>query len=121
MPPAGTSFCVTYKKDAGAGAFLGVGGMLAFVFSMVLGAEKLMQLYPMLGQALGITFVLALLGFVVFKMGRRVGTALELFRALTLRGHWYLMPLVVVLIMIGSLLVVAASSLLIAPFIYTLF
>ncbi|MEO6710106.1 MAG: DUF5989 family protein [Planctomycetota bacterium] len=38
-----------------------------------------------------------------------------------MRGHWYLMPLLVVLLSIGSLLVVAASSPLIAPFIYTLF
>ena len=37
------------------------------------------------------------------------------------RGHWYLMPLVTILLTIGSLLVVAASSPLVAPFIYTLF
>ena len=37
------------------------------------------------------------------------------------RGHWYLMPLVVILLTVGSLLVVAASSPLVAPFIYTLF
>jgi hypothetical protein len=45
----------------------------------------------------------------------------ELLKAFTLRGHWYLMPLVVILLTIGSLLVVAASSPLVAPFIYTLF
>ena len=45
----------------------------------------------------------------------------ELLKAFTLRGHWYLMPLVVILLSVGSLLVVAASSPLIAPFIYTLF
>jgi hypothetical protein len=61
------------------------------------------------------------LGFVIYKLGRRVTTILELLRSFTLRGHWYLMPLLVVLLSIGSLLVVAASSPLIAPFIYTLF
>jgi hypothetical protein len=66
-------------------------------------------------------FVLGILGFVAWKLGRRLGTIAELFRSFTLRGHWYLMPLVVVLLTIGSLLVVAASSPLIAPFIYTLF
>ena len=66
-------------------------------------------------------FVLAILGFVAFKLGRRLATILELVRAFTLRGHWYLMPLVAVLLTIGSLLVVAASSPLVAPFIYTLF
>ena len=69
---------------------------------------------------LGFAAVLVL-GFVVWKLGRRVGTILELLQSFTLRGHWYLMPLVVVLLTIGSLLVVAASSPLIAPFIYTLF
>ena len=63
----------------------------------------------------------AILGFVGWKLGRRLGTIAELLRSFTLRGHWYLMPLVVVLLTIGSLLVVAASSPLIAPFIYTLF
>jgi hypothetical protein len=66
-------------------------------------------------------FVLVVLGFVGWKLGRRLATIAELFRSFTLRGHWYLMPLVVVLLTIGSLLVVAASSPLIAPFIYTLF
>jgi hypothetical protein len=66
-------------------------------------------------------FVVFVLGFVAYKLGRRLGTIAELLRAFTLRGHWYLMPLVVVLLTIGSLLVVAASSPLIAPFIYTLF
>jgi hypothetical protein len=62
-----------------------------------------------------------ILSFVVIKLGRRLTTSGELFTAFTRRGHWYLMPLVVVLLSIGSLLVVAASSPLIAPFIYTLF
>ena len=65
--------------------------------------------------------LLVLFGFIAYKLGRRLGTILELMKAFTLRGHWYLMPLVVVLLTIGSLLVVAASSPIIAPFIYTLF
>ncbi|MHC4895156.1 MAG: DUF5989 family protein, partial [Planctomycetota bacterium] len=65
--------------------------------------------------------VVGILGFVAFKLGSRLGTITELIRAFILRGHWYLMPLVVVLLTIGSLLVVAASSPLVAPFIYTLF
>ena len=65
--------------------------------------------------------MIGILGFVAYKLGRRLGTIAELFKAFTLRGHWYLMPLVVILLTIGSLLVVAASSPLVAPFIYTLF
>ena len=82
-----------------------------------------------LGQVLGVglerigarPFVLVVIGFVLYKLGRRTGTVLELFSAFVQRGHWYLMPLVVILLTIGSLLVVAASSPLVAPFIYTLF
>ena len=65
--------------------------------------------------------MLGLLTFVLAKLGRRLSTIAELVAAFTRRGHWYLMPLIVVLLSIGSLLVVAASSPLVAPFIYTLF
>jgi hypothetical protein len=68
-----------------------------------------------------VVFVVGILAFVAVKLGRRLGTIFELLAAFTKRGHWYLMPLVVILLTIGSLLVVAASSPLVAPFIYTLF
>jgi hypothetical protein len=99
-----------------------VGGLLAVVFAIVLGGGKLIGALPPGASPWVLAgFVLLVFGFVGWKLGRRVGTILELFRSFTLRGHWYLMPLVVVLMTIGSLLVVAASSPLIAPFIYTLF
>jgi hypothetical protein len=72
------------------------------------------------GWALG-AFLVVVLGFVAYKLGRRLATIAELLASFIQRGHWYLMPLLVVLLSIGSLLVVAASSPLIAPFIYTLF
>jgi hypothetical protein len=118
----GTAFCVTYPKEPKSRAYLGVGAMLAVVFTIVLGGGRLVRLIPhqwtpwIMGG-----FVVGVLGFVAWKLGRRLATIAELFRSFTLRGHWYLMPLVVVLLTIGSLLVVAASSPLIAPFIYTLF
>jgi hypothetical protein len=118
----GTAFCATYPKEPKLRSVLGVGAMLAVVFTLVLGGGWLVRLIPhhwtpwIMGA-----FVLGILGFVAWKLGRRLETIAELFRSFTLRGHWYLMPLVVVLLTIGSLLVVAASSPLIAPFIYTLF
>ena len=97
-------------------------GMLSVVFAIVLGIGAAMKLVPpALGPKLVILFVLAVLGFVFWKLGRRLATIGELTLAFVLRGHWYLMPLLVVLLSIGSLLVVAASSPLVAPFIYTLF
>ncbi|MAF65789.1 MAG: hypothetical protein CMJ84_09050 [Planctomycetes bacterium] len=101
---------------------LKVCAMLTAVFCIVLGGEWLLGCLPAsLAQFLLLIFVVGLAIFILYKLGRRLGTILELFKAFTLRGHWYLMPLVVVLLTIGSLLVVAASSPLVAPFIYTLF
>lgn len=115
-------FAFTYRDTPFWKAALGVGAMLGLVFAIAIGGGKLLQLLPpRVGTLLLVFFVLGLLSFVAWKLGRRLGTIAELLKAFTLRGHWYLMPLVVVLLTVGSLLVVAASSPLIAPFIYTLF
>jgi hypothetical protein len=96
--------------------------MLAAVFTIVLGGGALVKMLPpSIASWVAGGFVLLVLGFVTYKLGRRIATILELLRSFVMRGHWYLMPLLVVLLSIGSLLVVAASSPLIAPFIYTLF
>jgi len=112
----------TYRDEKKHIAALKVGGLLACVFTIVLGGKYLVGLLPhaISGWILG-AFVAGILIFVIYKLGRRVGTVAELMRAFVLRGHWYLMPLIVVLLTVGSLLVVAASSPLVAPFIYTLF
>lgn len=118
----GTTYVVTYPKEPKGLGFLSVGGLLAVVFTIILlGGYLVGKLPASLGPWIVGLFVLVVLGFVGWKLGRRTGTIVELLKAFTLRGHWYLMPLVVVLLTIGSLLVVAASSPLIAPFIYTLF
>lgn len=101
---------------------LQVGALLAVMFTIVLGGGALLRMLPpSLSMALGWIFVLGIIGFVLYKLGRRVGTITELISAFARRGHWYLMPLLVILLTIGSLLVVAASSPFVAPFIYTLF
>ena len=118
----GTVYGRMYKEEPAALGFVKVGTLLASIFLIIMGGGKLVSMMPpSLGPFVVAGFVLLLLGFIAYKMGRRIGTILELLKAFTLRGHWYLMPLVVVLLTIGSLLVVAASSPLIAPFIYTLF
>jgi len=118
----GTAFCMTYPDEKKPRAYLGVGAMLGSVFLIVLGGGWAIGHVPAAWRTwLFVGLVAVLLGFIAYKLGRRLGTVLELLAAFTKRGHWYLMPLVVVLLTIGSLLVVAASSPLIAPFIYTLF
>jgi len=118
----GTTYSFTYRDEKFPLPYLKVGGLLALVFTIVLGGGWAVgKIDPRYSSWVLLAFVTLVLGFVIYKLGRRIGTILELLRSFTLRGHWYLMPLVVVLLTIGSLLVVAASSPLIAPFIYTLF
>jgi hypothetical protein len=113
---------MTYPDEQKPRAYLGVGAMLGSVFLIVIGGGKLMGIVPVAWRTwILVGLLVVILGFIAFKLGRRLGTVLELLAAFTKRGHWYLMPLVVILLTIGSLLVVAASSPLIAPFIYTLF
>jgi Family of unknown function (DUF5989) len=113
---------ITYRKDPVWQAPLKVAVMLGLIFGIAIGGNWLLGRLPAeIGRWIAILFVLGLFGFIVFKLGRRLGTILELFACFVGRGHWYLIPLVVVLLSVGSLLVVAASSPLVAPFIYTLF
>ncbi len=102
-----------------------VGLLLAVVFATFIGVSRgiaaLNVTSPTIGKLTLPILVGGILLFVAYKLGNRIATILELIKAFILRGHWYLMPLVVVLLSIGSLLVVAASSPLVAPFIYTLF
>lgn len=115
-------FLSTYPDERRMLVPLKIGALLALVFAIFLGAGKLHGILP--GEIAGWAvpaLIAAVLSLVIWKLGRRVGTIAELLRCFTVRGHWYLMPLLVVLLTVGSLLVVAASSPLIAPFIYTLF
>jgi hypothetical protein len=115
-------YWTTYPKENRALASLKIAALLGLVFGIFLGLIALQQvLSPAAARWLVGGFVVLVLGFVGWKLGRRTGTIAELLSAFVRRGHWYLMPLVVVLVTIGSLLVVAASSPLVAPFIYTLF
>lgn len=118
----GTLYTQTYKDENTVLGYLKVGGLLGVVFATAIGVTTLIGiLSPLAGQLLLVGLVIAILTFVLYKLGDRIGTIAELMKAFTLRGHWYLMPLLTVLLTVGSLLVVAASSPLIAPFIYTLF
>jgi len=112
----------TYPDESALVGFGSVAALLAVVFSTGLGVTWLVEaLPPQASQLTILGLLLTILTFVLFKLGDRIGTIAELLRSFTLRGHWYLMPLLSVLLSVGSLLVVAASSPLVAPFIYTLF
>lgn len=118
----GSLYNAYYRDEKVLPGFLKVGALLGVVFAIALGAGHGLDLLP--PQQARVALILALLvlfGFIFYKLGDRLGTITELCGAFILRGHWYLMPLVMILLSVGSLLVVAASSPLVAPFIYTLF
>ena len=113
---------VAQYREEGAMGPAKVFALLAVIFAVFLGLKALIGvLPPTIGTAVFLSFGALVIGFVAYKLGNRLATIGELFKAFVLRGHWYLMPVVVVLLTVGSLLVVAASSPLVAPFIYTLF
>jgi hypothetical protein len=115
-------YLANYKDEPRWQPPLKVAALLAAVFGIVIGGQWLVGLLPpRIAPLVLVAFVIGILTFVAYKLGHRLGTIAELIRSFVMRGHWYLMPLVIVLLTIGSLLVVAASSPFVAPFIYTLF
>ena len=119
---ASIGYRLTYPDEAAWQAPLKVGALLAVVISIFMGVIILSGAVPPKFQAwIGPGFALLVLGVVLYYLGSKILTIGELLRSFVMRGHWYLMPLLVVLLTIGSLLVVAASNPFVAPFIYTLF
>jgi len=119
----GTLYASTYRKEEKLiGSYLKVACLLAVIFTIALAGSALLEWLPptLASWAIGL-FILGMLVFIAYKLGPRIDSILELLSAFVRRGHWYLMPLLTILVTIGSLLIVAASSPLIAPFIYTLF
>ncbi len=118
----GSFYGAFYKDEKILPLFLKVGGLLAIVFTVAVGGSRLLELMPPTTAKLALAAgLIAIFAFIFYKLGNRLATIFELLLAFVRRGHWYLMPLVMILLSVGSLLVVAASSPLVAPFIYTLF
>jgi uncharacterized membrane protein YiaA len=90
------------------GIFLGIGKLAG-------------SLPPAIGGWVFKGIFVALIVFVIVKVAKRMSVISELYGTFLRRGHWYMLPLLVVMLAIGMLLVVAASSPFVAPFIYTLF
>jgi len=75
---------------------------------------------PALANA-GFYLVLALLAMVVWYGRHKFSTIGSLILSTWDRGHWYMLPVVFILLTIGLLLVAAAASPVLSPFIYTIF
>jgi hypothetical protein len=112
----------SYKDEKPVQAVLKVGLMIASIVVIVAGLGALAKLAgPSFGRIIGIVVVAALLIFIIWKTAPKFGIIREVMSSFVNRGMWYMLPLLVGMLTLGSLLVVAASSPFIAPFIYTLF
>lgn len=136
----GSLFYSTYKsRENPAGAFLKVGLLLGFVYVVILGFDWLAEpvaadqvitfgfgeaadgpRVPLLANAFT-WFVWALLALVVWYAKDKFATVAGVVLSAWDRGHWYMLPVIFVLMTVGLLLVAAAASPVLSPFIYTLF
>ena len=96
--------------------------MVGLVVGIFLALDWLTGLLPLRMQSwVAPIAVSGLLVVCLWYLRRRLGVMAELFGTFVRRGHWYVLPVLAGLLSIGGLLVVAASSPWLAPFIYTLF
>ncbi len=118
----GTFYSRSYKRENPVLAYVKVAALIAFVGGVFYGVGKLAGSLP---HAVGVwvtpAVLIGLLIFILVKIGKRISVINELYGTFLRRGHWYMLPMIVVMLSIGMLLVVAASSPFVAPFIYTLF
>jgi hypothetical protein len=123
-------------------SFLKVGGLLGFVYAVISGfdwlqavvpAEEVITFWglfsvpdlpaarvPFMGKAFT-WFVVGLLLMVVWHARRKFSTVFGVILSAWDRGHWYMLPVIFILMTVGLLLVAAAASPVLSPFIYTLF
>ncbi|MFG0319769.1 MAG: DUF5989 family protein [Planctomycetota bacterium JB042] len=118
----GFLFCRSYPHENPALAFVKVGLLIGLVVGILKGVTLLSDaLPPSIGAWVFPLLAVGILVFVLVKVGKQLDTIKELYGTFLRRGHWYILPMLVVMLSIGMLLVVAASSPFVAPFIYTLF
>jgi lysophospholipase L1-like esterase len=112
----------SYRDEPAWQAPLKVGALLAFIACVFWGVGALAGALPYaVASRLPVIVVGLILLVVLWSARKRLSTVFELMGAMADRGHWYMVPLLVVLLAIGTLLVAAASNPFVAPFIYTLF
>jgi hypothetical protein len=137
----GTLYWVNYRRTENlAGALLKVAGLFGFVWAVMKGFDWLAQdvpaservvfwgeqpvadgpRVPVLANAF-YWFATLLVVMIAWYARKKVGTVCSLMLSTWDRGHWYVLPVLFVLMTIGLVLVAAAASPVLSPFIYTLF
>jgi hypothetical protein len=136
-------YWATYKMDENLPmSAVKVGLLLGFVYSVIsafdwmqetVPAEEVTTLWgllsaatasgprvPFMGSAFTY-FVVGLLVLVAWYARRKFATVCGMILSAWDRGHWYMLPVLFILMTVGLLLVAAAASPVLSPFIYTLF
>ncbi len=118
----GTLYWRRFPGEGVVRSYGSVGALVAFVALVILGVSGLTWLLPpWLARWVSTLVVLAILGAALWYLRARLAVMGELLGTFVRRGQWYMLPVLVGLLSLGGLLVVAASSPWLAPFIYTLF
>jgi hypothetical protein len=118
----GTAYWRRFPAEGPVVAFASVGGLILTVVATAVGFGWVIGLLPpWIARLVSLAVVIGLLGAIVWYLRARLPVMAELFASFVRRGQWYMLPVLVGLLSLGGLLVVAASSPWLAPFIYTLF
>src|SRR5262249_21319322 len=119
---AGTGYVLSHRGEGVLTGYAWVLGLVGAAFLAFSAFDLALGFLPLwLARCISLAVLVAILGVIVWHLRARIPVMAELFVTFVRRGQWYMLPLVAGLVSLGGLLVVAASSPWLAPFIYTLF
>jgi hypothetical protein len=118
----GTLYARRFPKEGALKSYASVAGLICAVVAIFFVFDLLnVLLPPWLARWVSELVVIGVIGATIWYLRARIPVMAELFGTFVRRGQWYMLPVLVGLLSLGGLLVVAASSPWLAPFIYTLF
>lgn len=118
----GTLYARRFPEEGAARSYGSVGALVCAVVVIISGVGLLTSILPVwIARWVSSLVILGVLGAALWYLRARLPVMGELFATFVRRGQWYMLPVLVGLLSLGGLLVVAASSPWLAPFIYTLF
>ncbi len=118
----GTLYARRFPNEGALRSYASVGALVLGVVTIIFSFGFLASILPhWIGRWISTVVIVGILGTAIWYLRARLPVMAELFGTFVRRGQWYMLPVLVGLLSLGGLLVVAASSPWLAPFIYTLF
>jgi len=118
----GTLYWRRFPGEGVVRSYGSVGALVGSVVLVIVGVTALTWvLPPWMARWVSTLVVVGVLAAALWYLRARLPVMGELLATFVRRGQWYMLPVLVGLLSLGGLLVVAASSPWLAPFIYTLF